>query len=220
MAKLCDTSKRGYIQTYQWVVKLLADCNFAQSAKRMGLQLIQPNVIAIDFLGRTYTIAQSDVNKDALSFELTGDKIKWTVNSEGFEYNLKSVLGYYILSDAEVNALEDYCTIGSFSHGVFGRSGALFDSALGKSYGTDYKKFCESAEKLGMVFEAERHEGQYIWRYSLLPKVPVKLVYYTGDDEYPTNIQILYDKTAIQVFKFEPLAVLNGCFTAAFAAVG
>ncbi len=204
--------KRGYVQTYEWVVKLLQDCNFADSARRLGLRETPQRAVTLDFLGRTYAVDKNGV-------ELVGEKIKWSVKSEGFEHNAKSVLGYYVLSNANVEPLHEYCLLGAFSHGVFGRSPSAA-GGLEKAFGADYTLFCRTAEKLGAVFEAEKARGQYRWSYTLLPKVPVKIMYYEGDDEYPTRIPILYDKTAIQIYKFEPLAVLNSCFIEGFASIG
>jgi hypothetical protein len=91
---------------------------------------------------------------------------------------------------------------------------------LRRVYGTDYKKFCKTAEKIGIVFETEKSRGQYVWKYTLLPNIPIKVVYYEGDDEYPTNLQILFDKMAIKIYKFEPLVFLHGCFTKGLTSIG
>jgi hypothetical protein len=101
-----------------------------------------------------------------------------------------------------------------------GDGGDIFNNALGRVYGADYQKFSGVAEKLGMVFEENKSNLKYTWRYSLLPKIPIKIIYYVGDEEYPTKLQLLYDKTAILFYKIEPLAVLNGCFVEALAAIG
>jgi hypothetical protein len=210
--------ERGYMVTYRWVIKLLQDCDFAESARRLGLKLVSANRIAINFLGREY-----DVTKDGI--ELAEEKLRWSAAGEGYDYDLKSVLGYYVLSEAnrEPRSLsgepDAFCALEYFSHGVFRNSDWNHD-ALGKVFGADYDKFRRTAEKLGMTFEAQKSSGQYIWRYTLLPKIPVKLVYYEGDDEYPTKIQILFDKTAIEFYKFEPLAVLYSCFIGGLAAIG
>jgi hypothetical protein len=50
--------------------------------------------------------------------------------------------------------------------------------------------------------------------------MPIKFIYYEGDYEFPSTIRILFDTTAIEVYKFEPLAVLHHCIDKAFAAVG
>ncbi|MHC6202576.1 DUF3786 domain-containing protein [Breznakiellaceae bacterium SP9] len=207
--------KRGYEVTYEWVVKLLSDCNFEDAAERLNLTRLGTNEVTLDFLRRCYII-----NKQGVT--LSNAALNWAGKSEGFDYNLKSVLGYYVLSEAAIDPVNDYCVITAFSGGVFreGNSESIFNNALGRVYGNDYPKFCRVAEALGMVLEERKADVKFTWRYSLLPKIPVKLIYYVGDEEYPTKIQILYDKTAIWFYKFEPLAVLHGCFIEALAMLG
>jgi hypothetical protein len=207
--------QRGYEKTYDWVVTLLRDCDFEDAAKRLGLIQTSPDEVSVEFLGRVYRVTKSGIH-------LGEEKIVWAVNSEGFDYNLKSVLGYYVLSDAHLDPVQDFCTLANFSHGVFREryGGDSFDDPLGNVYGADYRTFCAAAEKTGMTLEESTPHVKYTWGYTLLPKLPVKIVYYEGDDEYPTKLQVLFDKTAILVYKFEPLAVLNGCFAQALAAIG
>jgi hypothetical protein len=196
-------------------MKLLQNCDFEESSKRMGLRYIAPNKVLINFLERTYSIT-----KDAI--ELAEQKIKWTPETngyEGYEYDLKSVLGYYLLSEANADPINDFCGLGYFAGSLAGNND-IFYGPLEKVYGRSHEKFREIAEKTGMTLELEKLSGKYVWNYTLLPKVPVKIIYYEGDDEYPTKLQILYDKTAIKFFKFEPLAVLHGCFANGLAAIG
>jgi hypothetical protein len=209
-----ERMKLGCEQTYEWVVKLLQECDFGESAKRLGLEQSGGGKILVNFLDRKYAVTKSGI-------ELCAEKTVWAFKKKGHEYDVKSVIGYYVLSDARAEPLNDFCPLSSFSHGIFdeGRSGWMND-ALTKVYGSDYNKFRESAGRLGMLFEGEKSAGQYVWAYSLLPKIPVKIVYYEGDDEFPSKLQILYDKSAIQFYKFEPLAALHGCFTAGLAAIG
>ncbi|MDR2601278.1 MAG: DUF3786 domain-containing protein [Spirochaetaceae bacterium] len=207
--------ERGYIKTYNWVMKLLQDCDFEESSKRMGLRLISQNKIVVNFLDRTYFIT-----KDAI--ELAGQKIKWTVRINdyaGYEYDLKSVLGYYLLSESDADPANDFCPLEHFSRGVF-RNNDNFLGPLERVYGKNYEEFKNAAEKIGMTLEMEKSSGKHSWKYMLLPRMPVKIIYYEGDDEYPTKLQVLYDKSAIKILKFEPLAVLHGCFVKGLAAIG
>lgn len=207
--------QKGYEKTYDWVVKLLQDCDFEDSARRLDLPLRSRDEVSLDFLGRTYLVNRQGV-------ALAEEKIPWSVDSEGFDLNLKSALAYYVLSEANLDPIGDYCVITSFSGGVFreGDEGDIFNNPLGRVYGADYGKFRGVAELLGMIPEESRPNLKYVWRHSILPKIPIKIVYYEGDDEYPTKLQLLYDKTAILFYKFEPLAVLNGCFISGLAAIG
>ncbi|MDR3301960.1 MAG: DUF3786 domain-containing protein [Spirochaetaceae bacterium] len=207
--------EKGYMKTYKWVIGLLKDLDFIGAAKRLGLRLISNDEAELDFLGRTYSIA-----RDAVS--LKSERIIWDKASEEFDFNVRSVLGYYALSESDVQPTGDFRLLSSFSHGVFASGASSFEkmaSPLSIAYGADYGKFREAALKLGMKDEGLQGNGKK-WHYELLPKMPVKLIYYEGDDEFPTDIKILFDSTAIQVYKFEPLAVLNGCFAHGLACMG
>jgi hypothetical protein len=48
-----------------------------------------------------------------------------------------------------------------------------------------------------------------------LPKIPLQIVYYDGDDEFPCEVQILFDKNASHFMEFECLAFLEGCLVRA-----
>ncbi|MDR2444763.1 MAG: DUF3786 domain-containing protein [Spirochaetaceae bacterium] len=203
---------KGHVQTYDWVVKLLNDCDFDGAACRLGFDRTADGDLAIDFLGRRYRITKEGIEPP----------VPKDVRNEVFEFNVRSVLGYYALSDGNCEPLLDFYPLNYFSHGVFsggaGKSGAEWSTEpLRKAIGGSYKKFCAAAEKLGLAFEETRGEGKYIWSYLLLPKLPVKIAYYEGDDDFPSDVKILYDKTAPLFFKFEPLAVLNACFIHALA---
>jgi hypothetical protein len=198
--------EKGSEKTYKWVIQLLSGCAFDASAAMMGLKKIDQNEFEIDFIGRTYSITKDSIDVKSQNIPSR----KW---HDDLEYNVKSVLGYYVLSGCDKEPAGDFCPLSAFSHGIFdNRSGWTVSSPLQKAYGKDYTLFKRAAEKTGMVFESERSAGQYIWNYQLLPKLPVKVIYYEGDEDFPTDIQILYDKTAIDFFKFEPLAVLHSSF--------
>ncbi|MDR3160072.1 MAG: DUF3786 domain-containing protein [Spirochaetaceae bacterium] len=50
--------------------------------------------------------------------------------------------------------------------------------------------------------------------------MPIKLIYYEGDEEFPAKLQMLYDKTAIQIYNFEQLSVLHVSIVQAIIARG
>jgi hypothetical protein len=206
--------KNGAEQTYDWVIKLLRDCDFTESAKRLKLEQIAENKIAVNFLNRKYIITKNDI-------KLIEEKTAWSFKTKNNDYNVKSVLAYYVLSKADVEPCNDFCTLSYFSRGIFneGREGWSKNNILTEAY-ENYSGFCKAAKELGMLFEGEKSGGQYVWKYTLLPNIPIKIIYYEGDDEFPSKLQILYDKTAIQFYKFEPLAVLHVCLVEGLAAIG
>ena len=88
------------------------------------------------------------------------------------------------------------------------------NTPLERYFGNDYVKFGEAAVKLGGI-EEEPQVGKHLWRFDVLPKIPLKIVFYEADDEFPFDIQIMLDKTALQFLEFEWLAFMVGCFVLA-----
>jgi hypothetical protein len=85
---------------------------------------------------------------------------------------------------------------------------------LERKFGNDYAQFSEAAVQLGGI-EEESRMGKHLWEFAVLPKIPLKIVYYEADDEFPTNIQIMLDKTVLQFLEFKCLAFMVGCFVQA-----
>ncbi|MDR3356918.1 MAG: DUF3786 domain-containing protein [Spirochaetaceae bacterium] len=187
-------------------MKLLKGCDFDRAQKRLGFDREADGALAVDFLGRRWRISHNGV--EAVTGKDTDDGV--------FEVNTRSVLGYYALSEADCEPEMDFYPINHFSHGIFEGGGAGYGDGLARLFreatGGEYKRFAAGAERLGLVFEKEREPGKYVWSYRLFPKLPVKVVYYEGDEDFPSDIKVLYDRTAPIFFKFEPLAVLSNCF--------
>ncbi|MDR1947827.1 MAG: DUF3786 domain-containing protein [Spirochaetaceae bacterium] len=208
--------QKGYEKTFGWVKSLLKNCDFYDSSKRLGLEQIAENIVLINFLGRTYKITKENI-------ELIEQKTVWAAESEGYEFDLKSVLGYYVLSEANVEPTNEYCTLRQFSGGIFRESSSwlsMTNSKFTNIFGHDYKNFATVMNILDMEYEEGSRSGKYVWNYKVLPKVPVKLVFYEGDDEFPSKLEILYDKNVIKIFNFEQLSVLHGSIFQTLLSIG
>jgi hypothetical protein len=197
--------EKGYKKTYDWVKSLLKNCDFSESSKRLGLKQVSENTVLINFFDRTYKITKEEI-------ELFEQKIIWNVDSEGYEYDLKSVLGYYVLSKANIEPAYEYSALGHFSGGVFRESSSwwsMMNKKFSDIFNNDYKKLKEIMDIFEMEYDEESKNGKYIWNYKVLPKIPIKFIFYEGDDEYPSKLQILYDNNVLKIFNFEQLAVLH-----------
>lgn len=79
----------------------------------------------------------------------------------------------------------------------------------------DYAAFSAAMERLGGVFNGVLKSGGYAWLLKALPKILLQIVYYEGDEEFPCEVQILFDKNAAHFMEFECLAFLEGCLVKA-----
>jgi hypothetical protein len=192
--------KGGYDSIYGSLVARLPECDFRESAARLGMAYGEGGV-QVSFLGRKFRITSSGVEP---------------VDGQPVNVNNRSVLLYYLLSKGHGDPGNDYLLFESIARLASGLNGQsrLMNSPLERYFGNDYTQFSLAAAKLGGI-EAEPQPGKHLWRFVVLPKIPVRLVFYEADDEFPVNIQIMLDRTALQFLEFECLAFMVGCFAQA-----
>jgi hypothetical protein len=213
--------------TFDYVVHRLGEIDFVEAAARLGFLpaardgASSDTEMEIDFLGERYRLSKKD---GAFRCE--------PVSGNAVSLEAKSIVCYYALSKARGEPLYDFCLIDHFAHGVFSstrrESGAVMEGMAGRiakaldglSPREQAARFAAGAERLGMkpldggsntVVAARK------WSYHVFPKMPVQVAFYEADDEFPPDLRVYWDKTAIGVFDFEPLAVLQGCFINALA---
>jgi hypothetical protein len=190
----------GYDSIYLGLITRLSECDFQESAERLGLEYVNGG-IQVCFLKREYRITLEGV--ESLDGQL--------VNA-----NNGSVLLYYLLSNGRGDPEDSYILFESIPRMIsgLGFQNRMMSRPLERKFGNDYAKFSEAAAKLGGIAEESRM-GKHVWKFNVLPKIPLKIVFYEADGEFPTNIQIMLDKTALQFLEFECLAFMVGCFVRA-----
>ena len=192
--------KGGYDSIYLGLITKLSECDFQESADRLGLEYIDGG-IQVNFLKRGYRITLDGVEP---------------LDGQPVNVNNRSVLLYYLLSKGQEDPGNSYILFESIPRMISGLGGQnrLMNTPLERYFGNDYVKFSEAAVKLGGI-EEESQVGKHLWKFIVLPKVPLKIVFYEADEEFPVNIKIKLDKTALQFLEFECLAFMVGCFVRA-----
>ena len=192
--------KGGYDSIYLGLISKLSECDFQESAERLGLEYVDGG-IQVCFLKREYRITLDGVE---------------TLDGQPFNSNNGSVLLYYLLSKGRGDPENSYVLFESIPRMIsgLGFQNRMMSRPLEEKFGNNYIKFSEAAVNLGGI-EEESRMGKHLWKFNVLPKIPLKVVFYEADDEFPTNIQIMLDKTALQFLEFECLAFMVGCFVRA-----
>lgn len=92
---------------------------------------------------------------------------------------------------------------GAFYERAFqGYSGNL----VARHFKDDIEGFCKAARRLG----GEPIElGDAAFRFWALPRIPLAVVYWSGDDEFPASAQVLFDASAGHYHHLEMLAHLG-----------
>jgi hypothetical protein len=191
---------RGYDSIYLGLISQLSKLDFQESADRLGLDYVDGGV-QLRFLQREYRITIDGVEP---------------LDDEPVNVNNLSVILYYLLSKGQGEPENSYIPFESIPRMISGlhAQSRLMNAPLERYFGSEYAKFCEAAAKLGGIEEVAQ-VGKHLWRFDVLPKIPLKLVHYEADEDFPVEIQIMLDTTAIRFLEFECLAFLVGCFVRA-----
>ncbi len=191
----------GYDRIYLDLLPRLAQCDLAESARRLGLEVRANGDVAANFCGREFRITHAGVDPtDGLPVDV----------------NYRSVLAHYILSRGRGEPAHSFLPLGRLTGMIDGQkthAQGLFVRPLIREFGADYDKFEAAARKLGGTPERAPADRGQVWNFPALPKIPVRLVFYHADEEFPADIQLMFDRTAPRFMEFECLAFLSGCFT-------
>jgi hypothetical protein len=192
----------GYEQIYESLIPKLSKCDFLEVAERLGLSLQPDGVLSVNFLGREYEISSCGINP---------------TDSKPVNVNNLNVLAYYSLSkgagEPAFSYMPIFCLAGA---GItLSTNTKWMTDPLGKTFSEGYATFSETMCRLGGVFNGKLKSGGYSWLLKVLPKILLQIVYYDRDDEFPCEVQILFDKNASSFLEFECLAFLEGCLVRA-----
>lgn len=191
----------GYEQIYQSLIPKLSNCDFLEAAERLGLFLQHDGSLSVNFLGREYEINAHGVN---------------TKDGKPVHVNNRSVLAYYVLSNGSGEPAFSYVPISNLSGtGILFTNTKWITDPLSKTFSGDYAAFSEAMCKLGGVFKNKLQSGGCSWLLKVLPKILLKIIYFEEDDEFPCEVQILFDENASQFMDFERLAFLEICLVKA-----
>jgi len=87
-----------------------------------------------------------------------------------------------------------------------GYSGML----LAQSFREDITRFSKSAEKIGGLVE---NHGDASYKFMALPRVPILVTYWLGDEDFSASARILFDASASHYLPTDAYAILGSGLT-------
>jgi hypothetical protein len=175
-------------------------------AKAMGLSLDESGKNAKGrFLGRDYVISNEDV------VSLDGGFV--TVDA-------KSVLAHYLSSKGTGELNPDFLPIGRLTGIASGASAGTSPSdnlskPLGDKFGSDYEAFKKAAALIGARHEGLSAAGAQSFALEDLPKLPAKLEFFEADEEFDSEIKLLFNSSANRFVSYECLELYIMCVAVA-----
>lgn len=131
--------KGGYDSIYLGLIPKLSECDFQESAKRLGLEYVNGG-IQVCFLKREYRITLDGVE---------------ALDGRPFNSNNGSVLLYYLLSNGRGDPENSYVLFESLPRMIsgLGFQNRMMSRPLERKFGNDYVEFSEAAVSLGGIEE-------------------------------------------------------------------
>jgi len=187
-----------YTNARKLAVEELSQASFKTIAERSGFESADGQSLHVPFLDRTYR-----VSRPLFEFQDQTDSQNEVPIQE-------QVLILHYLMAAEVPEITGHWISYREIPGASFYFGAFVNRAvepLKKVFGRNISGFRQAAEKL----QARQIEnGDAGFEFRMLPAVPLQLILWEGDDEFPAEANILFDKSIGRILSPEDVAWLAG----------
>jgi hypothetical protein len=201
----CHTLKESMaVGGHKWIfedlVGRLANVDIAASSKHLDLALNDAGEAEIPFLGTIYLVSRQGVRR---------------TDGKRFPDATGSALIHYILKSSRSRPKGEFVTLAElagplFKHGSY--SSSALERPIIKRFQGRIPELLSVAALAGGSQGGEAGLGALSLIFNLLPRVPIQLIFYDRDDEFPARANLLYDRNATQMIDFEVLAVLVTVF--------
>ncbi len=193
MARIDD-----YDNAKKITVAKLIEGEFKTIAEQSGLTFFDKDTICIDFLDRIYR-----VKYPSFDFEAEAKGAKEVPLQE------QVLILHYMLGCSDRKITGNWISYREIPGAAFYFSAFVQRAIdpLKKVFGTNADRIGKPARALkGTAIEA----GDAGFEFSVLPKAPMQLILWEGDDEFPAEANIVFDKIVGEIFSPEDAVWLAG----------
>ncbi len=197
-----------YINARNLAVETLSQETFETILKHSGFESADADTFRVPFLDRIY-----QVGFPRFEFEDTTDREKEIPLQE------QVLILHYMQATEIPDATGHWVSYREIPGGAF-YFGAFIKRAvepLKKVFGQNLSGFSRAAGKL---HAKEIESGDAAYEFKVLPAVPLQLILWTGDEEFPAEANILFDSTIGQILSPEDVAWLAGMVVYRLMALG
>jgi hypothetical protein len=189
-----------YDKTYQLAQEKFAGLDISDVAFNSSAQLAD-DILTVPFLGEQFLVAEK------------GKEIKSLTGNREVKIAEKILLIHYLTTADGTPLTRRLITFENLSEASFyypTYKARTIDILL-RTFDNNIKKFMGVSEQLGAKIETSLEKGKST--FLVLPNVPVIFIYWSGDREVPSNMQILYDANITHYLPQEDIVVITELLT-------
>jgi hypothetical protein len=187
-----------YLQAKQLAIEHLQKESFQNLVQQTGFDTIDDHTFRVPLLDRIYEVTYPEFDFKVDSDETTETPIQ------------EHVIILHYMQGAKTKTLDGtwvtYREIpeASFYYSVFVKRAI---DPLKNVFGQNIAGFEAAAQRLsGQNIE----HGDTAFEFRILPKIPIQTILWQGDDEFPPEASILFDRSISNIFSPEDIAWLSG----------
>ncbi|MBA3029701.1 MAG: DUF3786 domain-containing protein [Desulfobacteraceae bacterium] len=192
--------EEGYKKIYRDLLKDLAKIDIAGSCAELELVFNAWAEAEIPFMGFIYKVSSQGVRR---------------ADGQKFYESIGSGLIHYLKQACKAKAAGQFVTFATLAGPLFkqgGYSASALEHPVVKRFEGRVPELLAIAERAGGRVGGEAGMGSVSLIFELLPHIPVQLIFYERDDEFPVRATLLFDRNATCFLEFEFLAVLVTIF--------
>ena len=187
-----------YIEARHLAIETLSRKTFEKIARRSGFEIQAEDRFKVSFLDRVYSISFP-----AFEFSDRAEAEKEIPIQE------QVLILHYMMATGRMDLARKWIAYreiegASFYFGAFVKRAV---DPLKKVFGQNLKGFTAAAKILG---GKPIQFGDAGFEFNLFPQVPVQLIVWEGDDEFPPEANILFDQTVGAILSPEDIAWMAG----------
>ena len=151
--------------------------------------------VVLELLGRKYLVGPDGVS---------------ALDRDNLDFKERIVLAYYLLRGGNGTPADQWVSYRDFKDGAFFH--AAFSQIVETKIAQDFSGNTDRLVRGAQALQGQPLTGlggDFCYRFPALPKIPLALVYYDSDEEFPASARVLYDQTAPLFLDMECLAVLG-----------
>jgi hypothetical protein len=189
------TTKDNYELVYEELLRELADVDLPKVSADLG-GLYHGDHLEIQFLGEFYRINNQGI---------------WEVSDKVPRVAIRIVLCHYVLQAGQGNLTGEWMSYRDFKDSAFFISN--FQANVEERIAQNFSGRASDLGRAARELDGEPFEGfqtcDVSYYFQALPKVPLLLVFYDKDADFPASCKVLFDKSAPTWLDMECLAVLG-----------
>jgi hypothetical protein len=178
------TAIGGYKWIYEDLLRRLADADIATSAQHLGLAINDAEEVEVPFLGATYLVSKRGARR---------------TDGKRPSFATGSALIHYVLKGSRSRPNGQFVTLSELAGPVF-KKGSFSHSALEqpiiKRFQGRVLELLSKAAVLGGYQGGEAGLGGMSLIFDLLPHIPLQLIFYDRDEEFPARATLLFSLNA------------------------